>query len=198
MHAHLPERLFDDLEREFVFAAHGRRTAVLAQVQRLLVAVARIRADALEAHVLPPGRDVELVRRYRELVEGVFRSHTAIDALAARLAVTPSRLNRACRSAAGTSALGIVHERVMIEAKRSLLYTSMTVAEVAAALGFADPAYFNRFFTTRAGCPPAEFRRRSAAGTRAAAAEVTFRTPSPRAVRQGSRSIKPAFGKTIS
>jgi AraC family transcriptional activator of pobA len=52
----------------------------------------------------------------------------------------------------------VLHARLMLEAKRSLVYTSMTVAEVGYSLGFADPAYFSRVFARRAGVAPAAFR----------------------------------------
>ena len=51
---------------------------------------------------------------------------------------------------------------VVIEAKRNLLYTGMTVAEIAWSVGFADPAYFNRFFSRRTGGSPGAFRAATA------------------------------------
>ncbi len=168
---------FEALEREFVWSAPGRRTAIIAHVQRLLVALARCggagngRDDPVREGAAGdglgldgPGRDVELVWRYREIVERRFRGLPAVDVLAAESGVTRSRLDRACRSAASRSALSILHERIMIEAKRALIYTGMTVSEVAASLGFEDPAYFSRFFAARAGCPPSRFRLVSGSG----------------------------------
>jgi AraC family transcriptional activator of pobA len=54
----------------------------------------------------------------------------------------------------------LVHARQLLEAKRQLLYTNMSVSEIAYALGFEDSAYFTRFFTQRAGCSPRNFRMR--------------------------------------
>ena len=51
---------------------------------------------------------------------------------------------------------------VGLEAKRMLVYTSMTISNVADALGFNDPAYFTRFFSRLAGVSPREFRQRAA------------------------------------
>ncbi len=51
---------------------------------------------------------------------------------------------------------------MLLEAKRTLSYTNMTVAETAYYLGFADPAYFSRFFSKHAGQSPAAFRKRMA------------------------------------
>ena len=58
----------------------------------------------------------------------------------------------ACRALARAAML---HDRLMLEAKRCLIYTAWTIAEVGYALGFEDPAYFSRFFSRRAGVSPA-------------------------------------------
>jgi AraC family transcriptional activator of pobA len=55
----------------------------------------------------------------------------------------------------------IVHARLLLEAKRQLLYTSEPVSEIAYALGFDDPAYFTRFFSQRTGVSPRVFRSSS-------------------------------------
>jgi AraC family transcriptional activator of pobA len=53
----------------------------------------------------------------------------------------------------------MLDQRAILEAKRSLLYGNLSVADVGYALGFADPAYFNRFFTRHAGLSPGAFRK---------------------------------------
>ncbi len=77
------------------------------------------------------------------------------------LGVSVEQLNRSCRAAASRSPMRIVHDRLLSEARRSLIYTCMTVQEIGFSLGFADPAYFTRFFTQREGCSPSHFRRRA-------------------------------------
>lgn len=46
----------------------------------------------------------------------------------------------------------------MLEAKRALVYTAVTGAEIGHDVGFDDPAYFNRFFTRRMGIAPGKWR----------------------------------------
>jgi AraC family transcriptional activator of pobA len=53
----------------------------------------------------------------------------------------------------------MIDRRALLEARRALCYTNWSVAEIAYALGFADPAYFTRVFTRRTGCSPRQFRR---------------------------------------
>jgi AraC family transcriptional regulator, transcriptional activator of pobA len=72
--------------------------------------------------------------------------------------VSLPRLRTACAKVAGRAPLGLIQDRLLVEAKRLLLYSNMTVAEVAFRLGFDDPAYFSRFFTSHAGVSPRGFR----------------------------------------
>jgi AraC family transcriptional regulator, transcriptional activator of pobA len=148
---------FERLARDFVWPAPGRRAAIGAHTVRILVFVLR-HAGHAEGAGAPPRRDADLLRTFRERVERDFRKGLPVGLYARGLAVTQARLNAACRRETGRSASRIIHDRVMLEAKRNLLYTGMSVAEVAHAVGFADPAYFSRFFARFAGEPPGRFR----------------------------------------
>jgi AraC family transcriptional activator of pobA len=53
----------------------------------------------------------------------------------------------------------MLDQRAMLEAQRSLLYSSLSVAEIGYGLGFEDPAYFSRFFARHAGLSPVAFRK---------------------------------------
>lgn len=154
---------FAGVRREFRAspAEVGRNAAIAAHVTLILVASSRL-AAARREEALAAGRasspDAGLVARLRPLVEAHFRDHWAVERYAAGLGVTAGRLNAACRRVAGCSTLQLVHARLMLEAKRMLLYTGLGTGEVGYALGFEDPAYFSRFFAKRAGCSPLAFR----------------------------------------
>jgi AraC family transcriptional activator of pobA len=98
------------------------------------------------------------VQRYRALIELHLRRHQPLGFYAAQQQVTSDHLSRNCRAASGLSALDLLHDRVLLEARRLLAYTSAPVAEVARDLGFDDPSYFSRFFARRAGHAPQDYR----------------------------------------
>jgi AraC family transcriptional activator of pobA len=102
-----------------------------------------------------------LVRRFREGVERHLREHEALEAHCRRLGVTQTTLTRACRAVTGRSPLGLIHERLMAEARRMLIHGSRSVSDVAHELGF-ESAYFSRFFARHEGVPPAAYKRRNA------------------------------------
>jgi AraC family transcriptional activator of pobA len=55
----------------------------------------------------------------------------------------------------------MIHDRVLLEAKRELLYADATVIEIAQMLGFSNASYFTRFFARHVGLTPAQFRVQS-------------------------------------
>jgi AraC family transcriptional activator of pobA len=54
--------------------------------------------------------------------------------------------------------LQLINQRLLLEAKRNLVYTTLTVYQVADSLGFSEPAYFSRFFKRATGLTPKAFR----------------------------------------
>jgi AraC family transcriptional activator of pobA len=150
------------LGRELTWNAPAHRTAVEAHLLALLVRVARIAVrDHLARETAAPGPQAELLARFRELVEAEFRLGLPIASYAERLGVSLSRLRAACLTGARRPPIEIVQERLILEARRLLLYSNMTVAEVGYVLGFEDPAYFTRFFKRRSGESPGRFRSRA-------------------------------------
>ena len=134
----------------------------LAAEIALVLATAR---EALEAggggEEAPLGR-AALVRRFRQLVEVHFRQGWSVADYARALGASPPTLTRAVRAALGKPPGEAVLDRVLLEAMRCLTYTGASVAQVADELGFADPAYFARFFKARTGMTASAFRRERA------------------------------------
>jgi len=151
---------FDWLLREFVWSAPGRRSAITALFLRILVIVLRLGITHARPEPAQPDRDLDLLMRYRALIERDFRVQRAPSTYAAALAVTTARLNAACKARAGRTASEVLHDRILLEAKRCLLYTENSVARIAHMTGFDDPAYFNRFFARRVGMSPGAYRQR--------------------------------------
>ncbi len=150
---------FQRLQREFVWSAPGRRTAIMAHLRRILVNLLRLSDNQnLQTTSLATG-DYDLVLRYRKLLEKNFRQHKRLGFYVDTMAITLSKLNNACRVINGSTASKTLHDRVVIEAKRNLLYTSQSVYEVAHTLGFDDAAYFNRYFVARVGITPGAYRK---------------------------------------
>lgn len=152
----------DMLQRELGWSATGHDAAVEAAMLALLVAAVRMLAPT-GGTAPPPGAQAALVARYRERIDARFRLRESVAVHAAALGTSETSLRAACARIAGRSPAAMIDERAMLEARRALLYTNLSVAEVGYALGFTDPAYFTRFFSRHAHRSPRQFRSRDKA-----------------------------------
>jgi len=118
-------------------------------------AVAKVPASS------PPGRAGKHVSRFTRLVDEHHKSQWSVADYASALGITPSHLNAVCQKVSEISALQIIHDRMVLAARRELAYTEKNIAGVAHHLGFSDTSYFTRFFKRETGMTPGAYRRRS-------------------------------------
>lgn len=155
--------LFAALLNEYEGSAPARDLVLNSLVSVLMVWISR----RSQQNTPPSGRDErnrQLLGRFIKLVEQHYREHLTVESFAHRLRLSSVHLNNLCRQLAGQSALQIIHQRLLLEARRNLIYTNMTIAQVSDSLGFTDPTYFSRFFRRLNGQTPNAFRRASGQG----------------------------------
>ena len=117
--------------------------------------------QALKAVAEAPRPDAarRLVARYTAVMEQQFRTGAGVGEIAALLGVTATHLTRCCRQSCGRSAIELLQDRRIFEARRLLSETREPVNQISAALGFTSAAYFTRAFQHRTGSSPTAFRR---------------------------------------
>jgi len=148
---------FAELSREFLWSAPARMLAIEAALIRILVAAARM-VEAQGREDAPRTAEAALIARFQHLVEQEFRTVQTVSDYARRLAVTEDRLLAACQRRFGQPPKALIQRRILVEAQRWLIYTTLPLAEISHALGFRDPAYFSRVFKKKVGETPQRFR----------------------------------------
>ncbi|MDX2369021.1 MAG: helix-turn-helix domain-containing protein [Colwellia sp.] len=119
----------------------------------------------LNRQTISPVNNVKRQERYRvhfsaflQLVEKQYTNQWTIAKYAKQLSITPPHINSICKKMSNQSALEIVHQRLLLEAKRNLIYTGRTITEISYILNFSDPSHFTRFFKNKTGKNPKAFR----------------------------------------
>ncbi len=93
----------------------------------------------------------------RKLIEKHYKREKHVAFYAKKMGISPKRLNESIQGSTSQSVTQLIHQRLMLEAKRELSKETKTVQEIASELGFHDPSYFSRFFKRLEGIPPLSF-----------------------------------------
>lgn len=149
------------LRDEFSSPADWRALGVDSALARLLVSLGRCMLPLAAAPSPQGARASQHVQRYRALVEARFREQPALSALAAEIGITTTQLNRVCQGMLGCASVAVLHARLLLEAQRELAYTTLSIKQIAYGLGFADAAYFTRFYQRKTGLSPSQWRSAS-------------------------------------
>lgn len=147
-------QLMAELHAEYRTGAEGAGSVLRSLLHVLVVRAARLaRTEGTPA----PARAGAVAEEFRRLTA---RSGGpwSVRAYADRIGVTPDHLTEAVKAATGRPASQLVREARVREAKRLLAGTELTVRQVGTRVGFADPAYFCRFFRRETGTSPGGFR----------------------------------------
>lgn len=146
-------RALDDELRRRRLAYHQ---AALAHLSMLLVDVARLAEDrgaAMQVNAEPLLADVFTI------IEERFHQTLSLRDVADQVHLTPGYLTTVVRRRTGRTVQDWITERRMTKARRLLIETDLSVAEIAAAVGLPDPRYFTRRFKHANGTTPLQWRR---------------------------------------
>lgn len=148
------------IEQEARITEYGQSAFSLSLITALLVKVDRIfiKEGAKTENPLIDGRRNDLLQHFRELINQWFKLHKPLSDYAQALNITSGHLARLCREELGITALQMIQARITHEAKRDLLYSNISIRQIADDLGFQDEAYFSRFFKRQTGQTPNSYR----------------------------------------
>ena len=96
--------------------------------------------------------------KFRQLLESMYKKIHTVNEYAGLLNISTKTLNNYTKEISYQTPLEIINERIVLEAKRLLSHSGLSVNEIAFHLGFEDPSYFIKFFKRHTNLAPGEFR----------------------------------------
>lgn len=103
-------------------------------------------------------RSLQLTREFKIMVRQRHKTMKSPSEYAEKLNISRGYLTEAIREVTGKPAQHWIHQEILIEAKRLLAFTHLTVKEIAYELGYNDHTYFSRLFSKLENQSPSEFR----------------------------------------
>ena len=121
--------------------------------------VAACATSALSLSDRKENRRLEIVRTLNQLLNEHIAINRSPSFYAGLMHISPVYLNEVINDICGVSTSQYIRNMFILNAKRLLAYTSLSVKEIAAQLGVDDSAYLSRIFTSAVGVSPVKFRQ---------------------------------------
>ncbi|QES88999.1 helix-turn-helix domain-containing protein [Rhizosphaericola mali] len=154
-------QLFQNIKSEITYPEATGEELIRTYLKQMIILATRSwkkqhLSDSLNSsHKL----DQEFFREFSRLVEIHYKEKHSVADYAQLLNLAPKSLNQKLKKLNVENPNELIKNRIVLEAKRLLKYTNLSVKEIGYELGYEDPAYFNRMFTQKSKYSPAIFRR---------------------------------------
>lgn len=152
--------LFDVLTEEFDMKEASQEEMLRILLKRFIIRCTRLANKQL----LKDGEnqtEIDLIRHYNVLVEEYFKTKKSVSEYADLLHKSPKTIANVFSKNSDLTPLEVIHKRVIMEAKRMLLYTDKTAKEIGYELGYNDPAQFSKLFKKQTGMTTTQFLKKN-------------------------------------
>ena len=148
--------ILESLIDEFQQQETAQYDMLQAYLKQFMICAVRVQS---ENYVIKEDTETRLFKDFSLLVEQNFKNLHSVTDYANRLGVSPKSISKHFQKIGTKTPSDFIKNRILLEAKRLLIYTDKTVKEIAFELGFNDPAYFTRFFTKAITKSPLQFKK---------------------------------------
>lgn len=126
-------------------------------MQLFLAKASRLKINSLSKTALTGGKDATM-EKFKDLVDQNFLTLHKPSDYAKILNITPGTLAKKSKKYFKKSPSELIQERLVLESKKRLHLTRLSIKEIAYSLNFKDEYYFSRFFKKISKVSPQSFR----------------------------------------
>lgn len=155
------ENLLEQLHQEYSTPvdSYGRRNIIIYLLFSLLIKLQRKHNELVEyVQDLEQSHENKMYFKFIELLEINLAKHHDVDFYAKKLGISNRKLSDITMLVKGIPCKKMIVDRLIIAAKRLLLYSHISSKEISYTLGFESPSYFSRLFKTKTGQSPNSYK----------------------------------------
>lgn len=150
--------LYEVLEDEFQTTDKIQGEMLQVLLKRMIIKSTRLAKTQLITKKLD-NRQIDVIRQFNVLVDTHFKEKRQVQDYADLLHKSPKTLSNLFKTYNTKSPLRIIHERIVLEAKRLLYYTDKSISDIAYDLGYEELAPFSKLFKKIEGITPSKFQK---------------------------------------
>ncbi len=147
-------KVYDLLEEEYE-AGENNFLILKALLKVFLLKLIRIKEHVFTSHDV----DQKRVYEFMMLLEDHYLQERNAGFYASAMGMSAKRLNQVLKQKLDKTAMQLLHDRIILEAKRNIIHSESTLKEISYNLNFTDRSYFSRFFKKQTGQSPEDFQK---------------------------------------
>ena len=148
--------ILENLIEEFQQQETAQYDMLQAYLKQFIILSVRIKK---EDYTIKDDKETKLFKDFSTLVDLNFKKEHSVTYYGERLGLSPKSITKHFQKIGIITPSEYIKNRIILEAKRQLIYSDDSVKQIAYDLGFNDPAYFTRFFTKSATVSPLQFKK---------------------------------------
>lgn len=166
------DSLLEEIKNELnIIGANG--FVLKTYLQLFLAKSSAVKLSAIADHTDQPRKD-EVMEKFKELIDEHYLELRKPSDYAKLLLLSPGTLHKRSKKYFKKSPSGLIHERLILEAKKHLHLTRASIKEIAYQLNFNDEFYFSRFFKKYTKQSPQSFREKTGISLVADRNDISF------------------------
>jgi AraC family transcriptional activator of pobA len=145
-----------------LLAAEYESKPAADQIIKALLRVFLLKLIRVKEHVFTAqSLNQKRVYQFMLLLEENYEQERNAEFYADQIGISTKRLNQILKEKLDKTAMQLIHDRIILEAKRKIIHSEHSLKEIAYLLGFSDRPYFSRFFKKQTGFSPEDFKKQS-------------------------------------
>jgi len=150
--------IINEIYNEYIFA----HTVAKEEMLRTLLKLLLLKAERIKQTLAPREKNAEWMTRFsefRHLVAARFTETRNADAYAAMMSISYAHLNKITKAVTGNTAKSFIDNFIILEIKRQLAVSDISVKELTYVMGFDEPTNFVKYFKKHTRKSPAQFKK---------------------------------------
>tara|TARA_R110002049_G_scaffold4504_3_gene31315 strand:+ start:13700 stop:14572 length:873 start_codon:yes stop_codon:yes gene_type:complete len=151
---------FQEVYSEYQQTNLFRELKIVNSLNNIYIELTRAYTVDINLEKLNTTHYVNILENLENLINAHFYNEKLPKFYADKLNITTKHLNRVVKKTTNKTTSQLISERTILEAKRLIVHSQDNLANIADTLEFSDYAYFSKFFKSRTGMTPLDFRKK--------------------------------------